>query len=55
MRTDPAADSPIDGTDQGDLWLNLQPNGNGLVADHTIGVAFYGDKFGELPDLYKQS
>jgi protocatechuate 3,4-dioxygenase beta subunit len=55
VRTDPSADSPIDGSDEGDLWLNLKPNGDGLVADHTIGVTFYGDQFGELPDLYKQS
>jgi protocatechuate 3,4-dioxygenase beta subunit len=55
VRTDPSADSPIDGTDEGDLWLNLKPGRDGLVADHTIGVTFYGDQFGELPDLYKQS
>ena len=55
VRTDPTADSPIDGTDEGDLWLALKPSGDGLVAEHVVGVTFYGDEFGELPDFYKQS
>ena len=55
VRTDPTADSPVDGTDEGDLWLSLKPNGSGLAAEHTIGVTFYGKEFGELPDIYKQS
>jgi hypothetical protein len=32
-----------------------QRDGDGWVARHTIGVTFYGDKFGELPALYRQS
>lgn len=54
VRTDPTVDSPVDGTDEGDLWLNLKPGGSGLVAEHTVGVVFYGDQFGELPDIYRQ-
>ena len=55
VRTDPAKDSPTDGTDEGDLWLNLQRKGDGYAATHTVGVTFYGDVFGELPSLYQQS
>ncbi len=53
-RTDPSVDSPIDGTDEGDLWLTLKPSGAGFVAEHTIGVVHYGKMFGELPDIYDQ-
>ena len=55
FRTDPLKDSPTDGTDEGDLWLNLQPSGDGYRANHTLGVTFYGEMFGELPALYRQS
>lgn len=53
-RTDPTKDAPLDGTDEGDLWLTMKPNGAGMMAEHTIGVSFYGDMFGPLPDVYKQ-
>jgi len=54
-RTDPSTDSPGDSSDAADLWLDLQRDGDGWVARHTIGVTFYGDEFGELPALYRQS
>ena len=52
-RTTPGAESAIDGTDEGDLWLKLRPEGDGLVAEHQVGVTYYGDMFGELPDMYR--
>ncbi|MGK2927863.1 MAG: hypothetical protein ACSLE2_19785 [Lysobacterales bacterium] len=54
-RTDPAADSPIDGSDEPELWLDLQRDGPGWMAAHTLGVTFYGNEFGELPDFYRQT
>jgi protocatechuate 3,4-dioxygenase beta subunit len=55
VRTDPTAPSPTDGTDEADLWLDLHRSGDGYVANHNLGVTFYGDMFGELPDRYRQS
>lgn len=55
VRTDPSVPSPGDGSDEGDLWLKLQRNGDGYVASHNLGVTFYGKSFGELPDFYRQS
>lgn len=53
-RTDPNADSPTDGTDEGDLWLTMKPLDKGYTASHTLGVVYYGGAFGELPDIYRQ-
>ncbi len=55
VRTDPSADSPTDGTDEGDLWLDLRHEGGAYVANHNLGVTYYGDMFGELPGFYEQS
>jgi protocatechuate 3,4-dioxygenase beta subunit len=55
VRTDPTVHSPGDGTDEGDLWLDLRRDGGGYVADHNLGVTFYGKNFGELPEFYRQS
>lgn len=54
IRTDPGAFSPSDGTDAADLWLDLRRAGDGFEANHQLGVTFYGDRFGELPDFYRQ-
>lgn len=55
VRTDPTKDSPLDATDEGDLWVTMKPQGEGMVVEHTIGVMFYGGMFGELPEIYQQS
>jgi protocatechuate 3,4-dioxygenase beta subunit len=55
IRTDPSVDSPTDNSDAGDLWLDLHRQNEGFVASHNIGVTFYGDTFGELSGLYRQS
>jgi len=54
-RSDPSKDSPADSSDAGDLWLDLNKQGDGYVANHNLGVTFYGDNFGELTDFYRQS
>jgi protocatechuate 3,4-dioxygenase beta subunit len=38
----------------GDLTLSLTRSGAGYEASHVMAVTFYGDMFGELPDLYRQ-
>jgi protocatechuate 3,4-dioxygenase beta subunit len=54
VRTTPGAESPTDGTDELDLWLDLQRTGEGFAASHRLGVTFYGGMFGELPEYYRQ-
>jgi hypothetical protein len=54
IRTDPRAFSPSDGTDAEDLWLDMRRTGKGFEASHQLGVTFYGDRFGELPEFYQQ-
>jgi len=54
-RHDPSADSPVDSSDAADLWLDLRREADGWAASHTLGVTFYGDSFGELPAMYRQS
>jgi protocatechuate 3,4-dioxygenase beta subunit len=55
VRTDRSKDSPTDSSDAADLWLDLRREGAGYVADHNLGVTFYGGMFGDLPDFYRQS
>jgi protocatechuate 3,4-dioxygenase beta subunit len=54
-RSDPSVDSPTDSSDAADLWLHLRREADGWVASHNLGVTFYGDSFGELPAMYRQS
>lgn len=53
-RRNPGDVSPIFSYDRGDLWLNIRKEGAGYVADHELGVIFYGGMFGELPDYYRK-
>jgi hypothetical protein len=38
-----------------DSWLDLRREADGWAASHKLGVTFYGDRFGELPAMYRQS
>lgn len=54
-RSEPGQESPLFATEAGDLWLNLERSGEGYLARHELGVAFYGTDFGRLSDFYRQS
>ena len=53
-RREPGEESPLFSYDQGDLWLNIRKEGDGYVADHELGVIFYGDMFGPLTEYYRR-
>lgn len=53
-RTNPNEESPMDGTDEGDLCLKFERQGDGGVAEYRVGVAFYGTMLGELSEIYEQ-
>ena len=54
-RRNPGDESPIFSYDKGDLWLQMKKEGKGYTASHELGVIFYGDMFGELPEYYRRS
>jgi protocatechuate 3,4-dioxygenase beta subunit len=53
-RPNPGDKHPLFSFDEGDLWLNIRKERGGYVADHELGVIFYGGMFGELPDYYRK-
>ena len=55
IRAEPGQPNPIFATEAEDLWLDLQADGDGYRASNVVAIAEFGDRFGELDDMYRHS